>query len=138
MYKYESDDSFRAGLATWGYFILIFFFVGLRADLSILLGALAGLAVWMMVRYLKAEALPAPDPKIEAAEAEEKPQPSIFRRVGTRVFDRFRRSRLTDNDQSDVTPADQAKQGSRRGRVIGSKRLPQRYIGKRPPKRIGK
>ncbi|HEY9642689.1 MAG TPA: hypothetical protein V6C57_19535 [Coleofasciculaceae cyanobacterium] len=133
MYKFESDEGLRKGLATWAYFILFFFFVGLRADLCILLGAIAGLAVWNIVGYLQAEELPAPDP----AKAEEEPQPSVFRQVGTRVFDRFRRSRLTDNERPDVisTPRET---GPRRGRVIGLRRPPKRYLGKRPPKRIGR
>jgi hypothetical protein len=134
MYKFESDEGFRAGLATWGYFVLFFFFVGLRAELCIVLGAIAGFAVWNIVGYLQAEELPAPDP----AKVEEEPQPSVFRRVSTRVFDRFRRSRSTDNERSDVIPDPARETGSRRGRVIGLRRPPNRYLGKRPPKRIGK
>ena len=125
MYKFASDEGFRSGLATWLIFILLFVLAGLRAELCIVLGAMAGLAVWNIVGYLKAEEVKA-DPKPEVAE----PQPSVFRNVGTKLFDRIRRptgEREAEGGQTGQVP----------GR-IGVRRPSKRYIGRRPPKRIGK
>ncbi|HEY9625878.1 MAG TPA: hypothetical protein V6C84_01120 [Coleofasciculaceae cyanobacterium] len=127
MYKFASDEGFRSGLATWLIFILLFVLAGLRAELCVLLGAMAGLAVWNIVAYLKAEEVKA-DPEPEVAE----PQPSVFHNVGTKLFDRIRRPSPTGESEAEGGQTGQAS-----GR-IGARRPSKRYIGRRPPKRIGK
>jgi hypothetical protein len=135
MYKFASNEGFRAGLATWAYFVLIFYLLsGLRAELCVVLGAVAGLAVWNIVGYLKAEKLPdePAQPDSEAA------QPGVIRRVGSRLFDRFRGSPAADqsNEPDVLPPPGQAPTG--RWRTVGLRRPPKRYIGRRPPRRIGR
>ena len=130
MYKFASDDGFRAGLAVWLMFIPLFLLAGFRAELCVFLGAIGGLAVWNIVGYLKAEEVKA-DAKPETPEQ----QPSVFRQVGSRVFDRIRRPSPTSENPSEAS-APEAGRGS--GMQIGLRRPPKRYIGRRPPKRIGK
>ncbi|MBW4661981.1 MAG: hypothetical protein KME15_25250 [Drouetiella hepatica Uher 2000/2452] len=129
MYKFASDDGFRAGLTAWLIFILLFLLAGFQAELCILLGAMAGLAVWNIVGYLKAEEV-----KADAEPETPEQQPSVFRQVGSRVFERIRRPSLTKEDAPDA-PADTGR-GSTAQR--GLRRSSKRYIGRRPPKRIGK
>lgn len=132
MYKFGSDEGFRSALATWAYFTIIFFGVGMRADLSILLGFLAGLAVWNIVGYLKAEKLPDESPK----PAEKAPEPSVIQEVGTRIFDRLRRpSRSNPDGAANTSPIQPAET---RWRSIGLRRPPKRYLGGKRPRRIGR
>jgi hypothetical protein len=131
MYKFASDEGFRSGLMAWVFFLLLFLLAGFRAELCILFGAMAGLAVWNIIGYVQAEEVTA-DPEAEATE----PQPSVFRQVGIRLFDRIRRPVLPKETESEESPS-QASRGSG-GLRIGSKRPSKRYIGRRPPKRIGK
>ncbi|NJO42146.1 MAG: hypothetical protein HC769_25340 [Cyanobacteria bacterium CRU_2_1] len=66
-FKLKSDEGFPVGLGTWVLFILIFWGLGLPATLMILLGAIAGAAVWLIVSYLRAD-------KIEEEKPEEPPE----------------------------------------------------------------
>jgi hypothetical protein len=129
MYRFESDDGFRAGLSTWGYFILIFYLLaGFSAELSIVLGLFGGIAVGFIVSYVKAEELPAEELKPDAPA----PQPTVIRRLGTRLFDRFRRSK---SDEPTIPEPIQPQAGRWRSQ---GKRPTGRYLGRRPPRKIGK
>ena len=129
MYRFESEDGFRAGLSAWGYFVLIFYiFAGFPAELAILLGLFGGIAVGVIVSFIKAEELPAEAPKPDAPA----PHPTVIRRLSTRLFDRFRRSSA---DEPTVPAPIQPQAG--RWRSAG-KRPTGRYLGRRPPRKIGK
>ena len=129
MYRFESDEGFRAGLSAWVYFVLIFYLLaGLSAELSVLLGLFGGIAVGVIVSFVRAEELPAEEPKPDAPP----PQPTVIRRLGTRLFDRFRRSRDNEPDVPEpIVPQ------AGRWRSSG-KRPTGRYLGRRPPRKIGK
>jgi hypothetical protein len=129
MYRFESDDGFRAGISTWGYFILFFYLLaGFSAELSILLGAFGGTAVGVITSYVKAEKLLDEEPKPNAPA----PHPAAIRRLGSRLFDRLRRSKP---DEPETPEPIQPQAG--RWRSSG-KRPTGRYLGRRPPRKIGK
>lgn len=127
MYKFESDEGFRAGLSAWGYFIILFyFFAGFKAELAILLGAFGGLAVYNIAGYVQAEKI-----EEEPKPATATPQRSVIHRVSRNVFDRFVPRKA---DEPGEIP-DAASRPERRS--FGSRR-PRRFIGRRPPRKIGK
>ena len=131
MYRFESDEGFRAGISAWGYFVLIFYLLAdFNAELTILLGLFGGVAVGVIVSFVRAE-------KIELSAEEAKPetpaqQPAVIRRLGTNLFDRFRRPKA---DEPETPESGQSQSG--RWRSTG-KRQTRRYLGKRPPRKIGK
>jgi hypothetical protein len=87
MYRFPSDIGFQAGLRVWIVFILLFWLLRFRAELAILLGAVAGLAVGYIVTYWNAQKLPdTPSKPVET------PDNPLFRQVTSRLTQQFRRS----------------------------------------------
>ena len=131
MYRFDSDEGFRAGISAWGYFVLIFYLLAdFNAELTILLGLFGGVAVGVIVSFVRAEKL-----ELSAEEAKPEtpaPQTAVIRRLGTNLFDRFRRPKA---DEPETPEAEQSQSG--RWRSTG-KRQTRRYLGKRPPRKIGK
>jgi hypothetical protein len=84
MYKYDSEKGFAAGLRLWLLCIIVLSFLGIRAELSVLFGAAAGAAAWLIVAYWKSVKIPddgsQPVPEV---------QPSVFKRAWG-LGDRFR------------------------------------------------
>ncbi len=131
MYRFDSDEGFRAGISAWGYFVLIFYLLAdFNAELTILLGLFGGVAVGVIVSFVRAEELPAEDAKPDAPATPQ--QPAVIRRLGTNLFDRFRRPKA---DEPEAPEPEQSQSG--RWRSTG-KRQTRRYLGKRPPRKIGK
>ena len=70
MYDFDQvEGAVEAGLRVWVTFILIFWIAGMRAELCIFLGAIAGVATWQLVRYWKVEKVDLP-PKAEKQTSE--------------------------------------------------------------------
>jgi xanthine/uracil permease len=77
MYKYDSEQGFSAGLRMWLLCIIILSVLGVRAELSVLFGAIGGAAVWLIVSYWKF----LPIPKDSQDEKPAEPTPSVFTRL---------------------------------------------------------
>ena len=107
MYRFDSDEGFRAGISAWGYFVLIFYLLAdFNAELTILLGLFGGVAVGVIVSFVRAEKL-----ELSAEEAKPEipaPQPTVIRRLGTNLFDRFRRPKA---DEPETPEPEQSQPG---------------------------
>jgi xanthine/uracil permease len=79
MYKYDSERGFSAGLRMWLLCIIVLSFLGIRAELSILFGAAAGAAAWLIVSYWKFLPIPADSESDKKPTAV--PTPSVFTRL---------------------------------------------------------
>jgi hypothetical protein len=77
MYKYDSEKGFSAALRMWLLSLIVLALLGVRAELSILFGAIAGAAVWLIVSYWKF--LPIPKDSQDPKPVE--PSPSVFTRL---------------------------------------------------------
>ncbi|MBD1851886.1 hypothetical protein [Leptolyngbya sp. FACHB-711] len=90
MYRFPTDVGIQFALRVWIVFILVFWLVRFRAELAILLGALAGVMAGILMTYWKAQKLPdAPPPA-------ERPDHPLFR-VSDRIAKRLRRSTEKNN-----------------------------------------
>jgi hypothetical protein len=86
MYKFKTKEGQEAGLRVWVAFILGFWVAGVRAELCIFLGAVAGLATSYLVSAWGAEKVdpkPAPPPKPPAPTALS-PLEQVFRKPAER------------------------------------------------------
>lgn len=93
MYKFKAKGGTEAGLRLWIAFILGLWLAGLRAELCIFLGAMGGLATWLLVSYWKAEKVelkPAPPTEPEPA-SESRSVIGPLGRVLLTPTERFRR-----------------------------------------------
>jgi hypothetical protein len=77
MYKYDSEKGFSAALRMWLLCIVILLLLGVRPELSVLFGAAAGAAAWLIVSYW--EFLPIPKDSQDQKPVE--PTPSVFSRL---------------------------------------------------------
>ncbi|MCU0567371.1 MAG: hypothetical protein MUF49_12320 [Oculatellaceae cyanobacterium Prado106] len=84
MYKYDTESGFNSGLKLWLLFIVLFAVLGVGAELSILFGAIAGAANWLIVSYWKATKIPEDGTKTTVEEPD-----SVFITV-KRFTDRIR------------------------------------------------
>ena len=84
MYRFPNNEGIQAGVRIWIAFLLIFWFLRLRAELCILLGAIAGVAAGYLVSYWNAQKLP-------NSPVAKPPEPSnnALRQVGN-IVGRFR------------------------------------------------
>jgi xanthine/uracil permease len=76
MYKYDSEKGFSTGLMMWLLCLLILVFLGIQPIISVLFGAAAGAATWLIVAYWNFE----PIPPEEGKEPTDEPTPSVFNR----------------------------------------------------------
>jgi|GEM_PF-5087739 hypothetical protein len=91
MYRFPTDDGVQFGLRVWIVFILLFWLLRYRAELAILLGAVAGAMAGILMTYWRAQKLPnTPPPPAE------RPDHPLFRVPG-RIAERFRRSTEKNN-----------------------------------------
>jgi xanthine/uracil permease len=77
MYKYDSEKGFSAGLMMWLLCIVILFCLGIQPIISVLFGAAAGAATWLIVAYWHFE----PIPPEEGKKSVDEPTSSIFSRL---------------------------------------------------------
>jgi hypothetical protein len=77
MYKYDSESGFSAGLGMWLLGLIILVCLGIRPILSVLFGAAAGAATWLIVSYWKFEPIPLEEGKTPV----EEPTPGLFNRI---------------------------------------------------------
>jgi hypothetical protein len=77
MYKYDSEKGFSVALRMWLLCILVLSLIGVRPELSVLFGAAAGAAAWLIVSYW--EFLPIPKDSQDKKPVE--PSPSVFSRL---------------------------------------------------------
>jgi hypothetical protein len=89
MYKYDSEKGFAAGLRLWLLFIIVLSFLGVRAELSVLFGAAAGAASWLIVAYWKSVKIP---------DDGSQPAPEVPQSVFKRAFSLSDRLRLPTDE----------------------------------------
>ncbi|NJR38260.1 MAG: hypothetical protein HC781_04655 [Leptolyngbyaceae cyanobacterium CSU_1_4] len=77
MYKYDSEKGFSTGLMMWLLCLLVLVFLGIQPILSVLFGAAAGAATWLMVAYWNFEPIP---PIEDSKKPVDEPTPSFFSR----------------------------------------------------------
>lgn len=89
------QDGFEVGIKIAILFIVVFFLLGLRAELCILLGAVGGLAAAQVTTFAKQdkpiEPTPTPDEPSTVG-----PFGQVSRQVGTRLFGGLRKTRLEE------------------------------------------
>ena len=102
------EDGFGPGLLVWLIFLITFFFLGYTADLSILLGAIVGVAAGYIISQFKAKDIP--DEKDEDKKSEEgkKLHQTLFLPWRERVLNQFKRradnrKRMTRKKRRGVT-----------------------------------
>lgn len=96
MYRFPTDDGVQFALRVWIVFILVFWLLRFRAELAILLGAVAGVMAGILMTYWRAQKLPnAPPPG-------ERPDHPLFR-VSSRIAERLIRSRKGGNPEQQST-----------------------------------
>jgi len=77
MYQYDFDKGFPIGLMMWLLSLVILSFLGIQPILSVLFGAAAGAATWLIVAYWNFEPIP---PTEDSAKPVDEPPPSVFSR----------------------------------------------------------
>jgi cell division protein FtsW (lipid II flippase) len=87
------DDGFGSGLLIWLLALITFFFLGYNPDLSILLGAITGIAVGYIISQFKAKDVPIEKDKTQEEQPAEgkKFHQTLFLPWRERVLNRFRR-----------------------------------------------
>lgn len=84
------DDGFGSGLLVWLISLIVFFFLGYTADLSVLLGAIVGVGFGYIIAQFKAKEVPLTnDKKDDENDGEKKPQRTLFLPWRERFLNRF-------------------------------------------------
>jgi hypothetical protein len=133
MYRLASEAGFQAGLRVWIVFLVVFWILGTRAEISIFLGAIAGLAVRTIVAYSKAQKVPE-DVSIPAPV----PSDNLFTRVGDRLVGRIRRPGEKQNPAASEPDNDALSPGlPPRSEFSLKRKRRSRWFTAKPPRRIG-
>jgi hypothetical protein len=77
MYKYDSEKGFSTGLMMWLLSLFILVFLGIQPILSVLFGAAAGAATWLIVAYWNFEPIPS---TADSKKPTDEPTPGVFSR----------------------------------------------------------
>jgi len=77
MYKYDAEKGFSTGLMMWLLSLVILSFLGIQPILSVLFGAAAGAATWLIVAYWNFEPIP---PTEDSNKPVDKPTSGVFSR----------------------------------------------------------